>query len=102
MRFAVAGGPRRRLGQPRPLPDAVLEQLLTARDQAGQSVAVTTDEIRQELEFSGQIPYSFRREQCLEPVDRLGGGVPSRVIKSEVTEHADAPTSAGRARPCLP
>ena len=25
-------------------------------------------------------------EQCLEPVDRLGEGVPSRVIKSEVTE----------------
>jgi hypothetical protein len=41
-------------------------------------------------------------EQCLEPVDRLGEGVPSRVIDSKVTEYADAPTSAGRARPCLP
>ena len=25
-------------------------------------------------------------EQCLEPVDRLGEGVPSRLIKPEVTE----------------
>ncbi|MBS2549628.1 hypothetical protein KGQ19_22445 [Catenulispora sp. NL8] len=27
-----------------------------------------------------------RVEQCSEPVDRLGGGVPSRVIDSKVTE----------------
>lgn len=45
---------------------------------------------------------SWFAEQCLEPVDRLGEGVPSRVIDSKVTENADAPTSAGRARPCLP
>ncbi|MGW2372917.1 hypothetical protein [Kitasatospora sp. NPDC001683] len=40
------------------LPDAVLEALLTARDDEGGQV-LTAAEIRQELEFSRQIPQSI-------------------------------------------
>lgn len=32
------------------------------------------------------MPGERNEEQCLEPVDRLGEGVPSRVIKPEVTK----------------
>jgi Leucine rich repeat variant len=61
VRAALAGGPRPRLGPPRPLPDDVLEQLLTGHDEPGRSRVVAADEIKQELESSGQIPQSFRR-----------------------------------------
>lgn len=61
VRVALAGGPPAHTGPARPLPDAVIERLLTARDPDGQSVAVTADEIREELVGSHQIPQSFRR-----------------------------------------
>jgi hypothetical protein len=61
VRADLASGPRPRLGREKPLPDDVLETLLTARDDPDHDGVLTTDEIRQELAFSGQIPQSFRR-----------------------------------------
>ncbi|MFJ8017503.1 hypothetical protein [Streptomyces sp. NPDC096339] len=61
VRTTLAGGPRVRTGRIRPLPDDVLEVLLTAQDDPDGDGVVTADEIRQDLEFSRQIPLSFRR-----------------------------------------
>jgi hypothetical protein len=61
VRADLASGPRPRLAREKPLPDDVLETLLTARDDPDHDQVLTTDEIRQELAFSGQIPQSFRR-----------------------------------------
>ncbi len=59
VRAGVASGPRPRLGRVRALSDDVLETLLTADDNdLGQ--LLTANEIRQELEFSGQISQAFR------------------------------------------
>lgn len=57
----LAGGPRLRTGRIRPLPDEVLEVLLTAQDDPDGDFRLTANEIRQELESSRQIPLSFRR-----------------------------------------
>ncbi|WBP92123.1 hypothetical protein [Kitasatospora cathayae] len=58
VRAALAAGRRPHLGWTEVLPDAVLEALLTARDDEGGQV-LTAAEIRQELEFSRQIPQSI-------------------------------------------
>ncbi|TDU03422.1 hypothetical protein EDD99_1850 [Streptomyces sp. 846.5] len=59
VRAGVASGPRPRLGKVLALPDDVLETLLAADDNdLGQ--LLTANEIKQELEFSGQIPQAFR------------------------------------------
>ncbi|MER7756298.1 hypothetical protein [Kitasatospora sp. NPDC097643] len=62
VRAALASGPRPRSARAEPLPDGVLETLLTARtaDYDGEQL-LTAGEIRQELHFSGQIPRSFWR-----------------------------------------
>lgn len=61
VRAALAGGPRPRFGRVEALPDDVLETLLTAQDAPDADPILTAAEIGQELEFSGQIPPSFRR-----------------------------------------
>lgn len=60
VRADLAGGPRPRLGRAEALPDDVVETLLTAQG-GGPEQLLSADEIRQELEFSQQIPQSFRR-----------------------------------------
>ncbi|MFJ9945288.1 hypothetical protein [Streptomyces erythrochromogenes] len=59
VRATVAGGPRPRPRQQRPLPDDVLVTLLTAED-SGERELLTADEIRQELIASWQVTASFR------------------------------------------
>ncbi|MFE1416248.1 hypothetical protein ACFW6F_36445 [Streptomyces sp. NPDC058746] len=61
VRAWLAGGPRPRTGRVRPLPDAALEVLLAAQDDPDGDFHITANEIRQELESSGQIPMPFRR-----------------------------------------
>ncbi|SEG84278.1 hypothetical protein SAMN05216223_11541 [Actinacidiphila yanglinensis] len=60
VRNALASGPRPRVGRVDALPDDVLEILLTRQDDAGHGQLLTADEIRQELEVSGQISQAFR------------------------------------------
>ncbi|MDX6348312.1 MAG: hypothetical protein QOF84_3102, partial [Streptomyces sp.] len=60
VRAALATGPRPRPARIETLPDDVLETLLTAHDDTGQGQILTADEIKEELEMSGQIPSSFR------------------------------------------
>ncbi|WP_206325284.1 MULTISPECIES: HEAT repeat domain-containing protein [unclassified Streptomyces] len=60
VRADLAGGPRPRLRKVPPLPDAVLEALLTA-EEAGEDAKVTAAEVAGELLSSGQIPLSFWR-----------------------------------------
>ncbi|WP_329385323.1 hypothetical protein OG625_25270 [Streptomyces sp. NBC_01351] len=60
VRGTLAGGPRRTHHRIRPLPDEVLETLLTAVDGPGDNDWLTAGEIAQELESSRQIPLSFR------------------------------------------
>ncbi|MFJ5707540.1 hypothetical protein [Streptomyces sp. NPDC093105] len=60
VRADLAGGPRPRLRKVGPLPDDVLEALLTA-EEAGEDGRVTAGEIAGELLSSGQIPLSFWR-----------------------------------------
>ncbi|WP_370072750.1 hypothetical protein [Streptacidiphilus sp. MAP5-3] len=60
VRASLAAGPHPRLGPAEPLPDDVLITFLTARND-DPSRLVTADEIRDDLEFSGQIPHAFRR-----------------------------------------
>lgn len=71
VRADVASGPRPRLGRAEALPDHVLENLLTARDDSSHAQLLTADEIRQELAFSGQIPPSFRRRMPGHPNPEL-------------------------------
>ncbi|GAA2470882.1 hypothetical protein GCM10010406_03080 [Streptomyces thermolineatus] len=71
VRAALASGPRPRPGRAEALPDEVLEELLTAQDDSSEDQLVTADEIRQELEFSGQIPQSFRRRMLDHPHPEL-------------------------------
>ncbi|WP_240804095.1 hypothetical protein [Streptomyces sp. A0592] len=59
VRATVAGGPRPRPRQQRPLPDDVLVTLLTAED-SGEPELLTVNEILQELMFSRQVTPSFR------------------------------------------
>ena len=61
VRRALASGPPPHTGRPKPLPDATIVRLLTAHDPKDQTVAVTAREIREELEYTDQIPQSFRR-----------------------------------------
>ncbi|MFF2774133.1 hypothetical protein ACFVU3_04420 [Streptomyces sp. NPDC058052] len=60
VRADLATGPRPRPRRPRPLPDAVLEALLTAEGVAEDGM-LTAAEIAGQLPFSGQIPLSFWR-----------------------------------------
>lgn len=71
VRADLASGPRARLGMAEALPDDVLETLLTAQDDNSQGQVLTADEIRQELEFSGQISRSFRRRMLDHPNPEL-------------------------------
>ncbi|GAA1948986.1 hypothetical protein [Kitasatospora viridis] len=64
VRASLAGGPSPRLGRGTPLPDDVLETLLTAPDQPG---LLTANEIAQELSFSSQIPAAFRHRALTHP-----------------------------------
>ncbi|MER7734073.1 hypothetical protein ABTX80_24595 [Streptomyces erythrochromogenes] len=59
VRATVAGGPRPRPRQQRPLPDDVLVTLLTAED-GGERELLTAAEVRQELLSSWQVTTSFR------------------------------------------
>ncbi|MFD9728293.1 hypothetical protein [Streptomyces sp. NPDC059072] len=61
VRASLAGGSRVRSGRIRPLPDEVIEALLTARNDPALNTHVTANEICWELEASQQIPLSFRR-----------------------------------------
>ncbi|MFD4371987.1 hypothetical protein [Streptomyces sp. NPDC058486] len=60
VRAGLAGGPRPKPRRARPLPDAVLEALLTA-EEAGEDNMVTAAEVVGELVSSRQIPLSFWR-----------------------------------------
>ncbi|MFH8387737.1 hypothetical protein ACH4E7_43830 [Kitasatospora sp. NPDC018058] len=71
VRADLAAGPRPRLGVAEPLPDDVLEALLTARDDDWPEQRLTADEIKQELASSGQIPQSFRRAMVQHPNPEL-------------------------------
>ncbi|MFD8634749.1 hypothetical protein [Streptomyces sp. NPDC059533] len=61
VRGTLAGGPRLRSGRIRPLPDEVIEALLTAQNDPALNTHVTANEICWELEASRQIPLPFRR-----------------------------------------
>ncbi|MEU4587963.1 hypothetical protein AB0F92_38945 [Kitasatospora aureofaciens] len=67
VRAALAAGPRPRLGVAGPLPDEVLETLLTAHNDDWSEQRLTADEIKEELASSGQIPQSFRRGMLQHP-----------------------------------
>ncbi|MFE0463386.1 hypothetical protein ACFW1A_29455 [Kitasatospora sp. NPDC058965] len=67
VRVALVQGPRPKVGPPEPLPDEVLERLLTVRDDELPNELLTADEIRQELAFSGQTPQSFNRRLPTHP-----------------------------------
>ncbi|MEV7937774.1 MULTISPECIES: hypothetical protein [unclassified Kitasatospora] len=67
VRASLAAGPRPRLNRAEPLPDDVLEILLTTRDEHRREQLLSADEIRQELAFSGQIRASFRRRMLDHP-----------------------------------
>ncbi|MFJ5290799.1 hypothetical protein [Streptomyces sp. NPDC088348] len=71
VRADLASGPRPRLGRTDPLPDDVVEALLTARSEDSQGQFLTPDEIKMELEFSGQISRSFRRGMLDHPNSEL-------------------------------
>ncbi|MFH9353142.1 hypothetical protein [Kitasatospora sp. NPDC017646] len=71
VRAALAAGPRPHLGVAEPLPDDVLETLLTARNDDWSEQRLTADEIKQELASSGQIPQSFRRGMVDHPNPEL-------------------------------
>lgn len=64
VRGALASGPYPRLGRVEALPEDVLETLLTAQGDIEQDRILTADEIRQELEFSGQIPPSYQHKMA--------------------------------------
>ncbi|MFE9424982.1 hypothetical protein ACFYNO_18635 [Kitasatospora sp. NPDC006697] len=68
VRASLASGPHPRPQLARPLPDEVLDALLTAEDRPG---LLSANEIRHELAFSGQIPHSFRRRMPEHPDARL-------------------------------
>lgn len=70
VRGNLAGGPHPRQRQVRPLPDEILEALLTARDDDHDGV-LTSGEIAQELVASRQIPQSFRRRLPEHPHPKL-------------------------------
>lgn len=63
VRAGLASGPLPRPRWVRPLPDDILVTLLTAQD-GGEDGMVTEGEIVQDLEFSRQIPLSFRRSMA--------------------------------------
>ncbi|MFE1949855.1 hypothetical protein ACFW9D_05235 [Streptomyces sp. NPDC059524] len=63
VRAWLAGGPRGYPRRVRPLPDAILLALLTARE-AGEDGKLTVDEIVAELDSSRQIPLSFFRSMA--------------------------------------
>ncbi|WP_371523133.1 hypothetical protein [Kitasatospora sp. NBC_01300] len=67
IRAGLAAGPRPRLDRAEPLPDDVLEILLTTRDEHRRDQLLSADEIRQELAFSGQIRTSFHRGRLDHP-----------------------------------
>ncbi|MFJ9774389.1 hypothetical protein ACIRVF_24660 [Kitasatospora sp. NPDC101157] len=71
VRAGLAAGPRPRLEVAEPLPDDVLETLLTARNDDWSEQRLTADEIKQELASSGQIPQSFRRGMLRHPNPEL-------------------------------
>ncbi|MFF3019416.1 hypothetical protein [Streptomyces sp. NPDC057939] len=60
VRHRLATGAHPRPRRVRPLPDATLVTLLTAQD-GGEDGMLTANEIRQDLDFSRQIPLSFQR-----------------------------------------
>ncbi|WP_328806484.1 protein kinase family protein [Streptacidiphilus fuscans] len=60
VRCALAAGPRPQLGDVEPLPDDVLVTFLTALNDDPNRL-VTAQEIRDDLQFSGQIPQAFLR-----------------------------------------
>ncbi|MFI5527121.1 hypothetical protein ACIA8O_01065 [Kitasatospora sp. NPDC051853] len=68
VRAHLAGGPWPRFGRPVPLPDDVLEKLLTFEDpEDGEPPLLTAGEIRAELSGSRQIPRSFQRRMHTHP-----------------------------------
>ncbi|WP_031075160.1 hypothetical protein, partial [Streptomyces sp. NRRL WC-3742] len=73
VRAALASGPKPRwFGATAPLPDAVLESLLTARDEdfpGGQMLSA--GEVASELAGSGQLPRAFRRGLAAHPNPEL-------------------------------
>ncbi|MBM7439700.1 hypothetical protein [Streptomyces sp. HB132] len=71
VRVALASGPRPRLGRVEALPDEILEHLLTVQDDEDKGHMVTADEIRQELETSGQISPAFRVRMLNHPDTEL-------------------------------
>ncbi|MFD5770714.1 hypothetical protein ACFWIN_33470 [Streptomyces sp. NPDC127049] len=70
VRASLASGPRPRPRRPRPLPDGVIETLLTA-EEAGEDGMLTADEIAGELISSRQIPLSYWRGLSEHPHPRL-------------------------------
>lgn len=61
VRAALAAGPAPRRGRAAPLPDDVVDALLTARDEDHPGSLLTVDEIKSELFSSGQVSLAYRR-----------------------------------------
>ncbi|MFF4448481.1 hypothetical protein [Streptomyces sp. NPDC001502] len=103
VRADVAGGPRPRPRQPRPLPDDALMFLLTA-EEAGDSGLLTANEIASELVASFQIPGSFMRRMLghEQPALRAYASQPWSWLTSEQRQalladpHPDVRASAER------
>lgn len=70
VRASLAGGPRRRPGHPRPLPDEIVKSFLFADDRAGVRW-LTAIELVQELASSGQIRRGLQQEVVGHPDPRL-------------------------------
>ncbi|MBR7831841.1 hypothetical protein KDL01_01130 [Actinospica durhamensis] len=66
VRAALATGPSH-MSRPKPLPDATIVRLLTARYPDGNPATIAAREIREELSGSGQVPQSFRRAALTHP-----------------------------------
>ncbi|MFF8602216.1 hypothetical protein ACF065_13690 [Streptomyces sp. NPDC015232] len=71
VRAAVAAGPVPRRERPAPLPDDVVEALLTARDEDRPGARLTVGEIKGELLSSGQISAAYRRAMATHPDPEL-------------------------------
>ncbi|MEV6327707.1 hypothetical protein [Streptomyces sp. NPDC051909] len=67
VRAALAAGPKPRRGRAVPLPDDVVDALMTARDEDHPGSRLSVDEIQSELISSGQISLAYRRAMGTHP-----------------------------------
>ncbi|MFD8707441.1 hypothetical protein ACFV1W_33475 [Kitasatospora sp. NPDC059648] len=98
VRANLAAGPRPRLGTAEPLPDHVLETLLTSHNHDWSKQRLTADEIKQELVSSGHVPQSFRRGMLQHPNPELRARATHLWLWLTPTRSARSPADPERQR----